>query len=272
MALVFVLLLSGCIPAAAKATDGCDSTSDCPLGTACEAMTRTCVALQGERVIGSFSCPVYAAGDPVVLGTTDVLGELGGDRIGLASGGVLCKLTAHNTFILSFEGPSRDYPYVDLGLSFDPALVQPGAELPIVDSASSWQEPGTGPLFIFEGDTIVYLASAVGVVRFDGAAVAGETLYGTLDLRLVPVTEVGGLGHTCDAVTMCGSSDAWQCKPFVAGGQRRLCYPECKTAEGSALCTKLAGTCANGACALSCATAACPEPTVCSTFTPKQCF
>ncbi len=259
-------VLAGC----EEASSDCKGNDDCPKGKVCNLLAGVCIADIGRAqdlgFSGSFQCSVNAY-DPMasvdLSGLTDVVGgfdgvgirfdnllcmhDKSGDGLTLMFMGVTASATAaRDIYALSVRVP-LETSFVDSELSVQPGLlsgVAPSGRAGV--SLGVFADPDV--VNDIETDATVLGVGESGEVQLTGETMPGETLAGTMDVRLMAfgdgtIAGAGGrgVGEPCEELTDCDISAGLACLESLGSICAGICetQADCDAVEG--VCTFFPG-------------------------------
>lgn len=252
LALVVVGAIAGCTVDDPPVTRGCTSLADCARGLVCDERINQCVPEPLSGLIGSFSCRVYAAGDPATefLGS-EILGNVGGDRWSLPLGAICHRQSSGNLEIqvLPAAGPGA------LDVTLAGASADAGGSTPL-HPAAQLGDPGSAALWDPDRD-LAFGYSVGGVVFLSRPAAVGAVVGGFVAIDMSAAAKVDGqVGAACpNGVGDCGrsvqsGSPLCQGVTFTSGESNAVCAVPCSTPSD---CSAYPGAvCTNGVCTSPC--------------------
>lgn len=230
---------------------GCESLSECPLGSICDPDKSKCVPEPDAHFVGAFRCVVREKGDPLeALPGSEVLGNLGDDRWTLPVGGN-CELQDNGALVVTFGQIAGDEA---LTLGIGAKSVEDGGKVDLEDMRQAGVD---WALFAhLEGDFAIAYSSG-GFVEFYDDIEAGELIEAYLDVRVVPASDAEtALSARCPRGDVdCGYSTDSRAPICLENEMESETLTVCSLfCESDAECSFAGGGCFFGVCALPCAT------------------
>ena len=245
-------LLVGCEEPSGRETLSCDGISQCPLGQACDAITRRCVPEPIDGLQGKFSCVLLGSNPDLepVLDLGEVVGTVDGEHWSFVFGGCKVLETSERTAI-AFEIGTLANGSRELTILADREDVAEG----VVRLHAPTVVPEIGMARVWDLNTgFVEGYARSGSVLVVGEPEEGNTLEGyvQLALDLVPDDLEVEYSRPCPrGIVDCGARSesvlgATNCYPVRDAA---LCTRAC---EADAECELGGGACIDGICARAC--------------------